>query len=85
MVQSSMLGNSLVSSRGEDWKRHRRITGPAFNPTTYRNVWNTSVRVYKEMVEAEDWLQAATDEPRLNESHSNVAVLGLARKVQLKA
>ena len=50
-----MFGDNVVSSEGEMWKRHRRITAPAFNHTTYKNVWDTSVRVYEEMLVAEGW------------------------------
>ena len=51
----SILGMNVLSSEGEDWKRHRRIIAPAFNPTTYLNVWETTVNVYKEITEKEYW------------------------------
>ena len=46
---------NVLSSEGEDWKRHRRIVAPAFNPTTYLNVWETTVNVYKDIIDKERW------------------------------
>jgi cytochrome P450 len=40
---------------GEDWKRHRRVAGPAFNATTYRNVWDETSRIYDELVQTAGW------------------------------
>ena len=50
-----MFGDNVVSLEGEMWKRHRRIAAPAFNHTTYKNVWDTTVHVYEEMIAAEGW------------------------------
>ena len=44
-----------MTTIGDDWKRHRRITAPAFNHLTYRNVWDTTVRVYADMLDKEGW------------------------------
>ena len=48
----------MVSANGEIWKRHRRVIAPVFNHHTYKNVWNTTANVYKEMVREERWLNA---------------------------
>ena len=53
-----LLGINLISENGEIWKRHRRVIAPAFNHVTYRNVWDTTASVYKEMIEEEGWLDA---------------------------
>ena len=53
-----LLGINLISENGEIWKRHRRVIAPAFNHVTYRNVWDTTANVYKEMIEEEGWLGA---------------------------
>ena len=53
-----LLGINLISENGEIWKRHRRVIAPAFNHVTYRNVWDTTANVYKEMIEEEGWLDA---------------------------
>ena len=46
---------NVLTTEGEDWKRHRRIAAPAFNQTTYRNVWESTVRVYKDILNKEGW------------------------------
>lgn len=58
-----MLGDNVVSTEGDMWRRHRRITAPAFNNTTYRNVWDTTVRVYDEMIAAEGWEGVSETKP----------------------
>ena len=50
-----ILGNNIVTVEGDVWKRHRRIVGPAFNQSTYENVWNSTAQVYKDMVFYEGW------------------------------
>ena len=50
-----MFGDNVVTSLGDTWKRHRRITAPSFNHSTYKNVWNTTVRVYADMIAREGW------------------------------
>ncbi len=49
------MGLNVVSAEGEFWKRHRRITAPAFNQKTYRNVWETTANVYRDMIKNEGW------------------------------
>lgn len=51
----SLLGLNLIGTEGEDWKRHRRICSPAFNKNTYRGVWDTTAKVYEEMLHKEGW------------------------------
>ena len=53
-----MLGPNVLVTEGDVWKRHRRITAPAFNHATYKNVWDTTVRVYEQMLSAEGWSDA---------------------------
>ena len=57
-----MLGENVVSAEGEVWKRHRRITAPAFNHTTYENVWDTTLRVYDEMLAVQGWKDSNVQE-----------------------
>lgn len=52
------MGVNVVASEGEAWKRHRRIAAPAFNHTTYQNVWSTTTTVYHSMIEKEGWTNA---------------------------
>ncbi|KZT40284.1 cytochrome P450 [Sistotremastrum suecicum HHB10207 ss-3] len=57
MGQGSMkiMGPNVVASEGEDWKRQRRITTPAFNGNSYRSVWEESSRIFNEMIKHEGW------------------------------
>lgn len=57
------MGQNVVTSDGEAWRRHRRITAPAFNHTTYRNVWETTARVYADMLEQEGWVHVDETAP----------------------
>ncbi|KZT40270.1 cytochrome P450 [Sistotremastrum suecicum HHB10207 ss-3] len=51
----SLMGPNVVASEGEDWKRQRRITTPAFNQNSYGSVWEETTRTYNEMVKHEGW------------------------------
>ncbi|KAI0261580.1 cytochrome P450 [Gloeopeniophorella convolvens] len=53
-------GANLVTTNGEDWRRHRRIVGPAFNNSTYSLVWSETLRVYRDMVSTEGWTGKAS-------------------------
>lgn len=57
-VLCRFMGMNVVASEDEVWRRHRRIVAPAFNHTTYRNVWMTTARVYHDMIEKEGWTNA---------------------------
>ncbi|KAI0064327.1 cytochrome P450 [Artomyces pyxidatus] len=48
-------GMNLIAAEKETWRRHRRIMGPAFNPTMYSLVWSESIRIYRDMVSTEGW------------------------------
>ncbi|KAH9965006.1 cytochrome P450 [Russula dissimulans] len=50
-------GPTLVTANKEDWRRHRRIIGPAFNPSTYSLVWAETSQIYKEIITTEGWTQ----------------------------
>ncbi|KAJ7478583.1 cytochrome P450 [Mycena galericulata] len=53
--QEGIWGDSIASSSGDMWKRHRRIVGPAFNAKNYSLVATESVRTYKAMASVEGW------------------------------
>jgi hypothetical protein len=57
MCISREWGLNILSSDNEDWRRFRRIMGPAFNTQTYSLVWAETLRVYKDMITTEDWAQ----------------------------
>ena len=39
-----IFGPNLGTTEGQDWQRHRKITGAAFNEQSYETVWNESLR-----------------------------------------
>jgi cytochrome P450 len=57
IVIFSEWGPSLLTSSKEDWRRHRRIVGPAFNTATYSTVWAETSRVYRDIITTEGWTQ----------------------------
>ncbi|KAG0647532.1 Multidrug resistance fer6 [Hyphodiscus hymeniophilus] len=46
-----VFGQSVISSEGSDWQRHRRITAPPFNERNSRLVWVEAMRQSKQMLE----------------------------------
>ncbi|KAJ7921451.1 cytochrome P450 [Mycena leptocephala] len=49
LTTAKIWGDSIASSSGEMWKRHRRIVGPAFNAKNYSLVALEAVRTYRAM------------------------------------
>ncbi|KAL5483373.1 hypothetical protein ACEPAI_8604 [Sanghuangporus weigelae] len=70
-----MFGDNVVTTIGDTWKRHRRITAPSFSHSTYRNVWNTTVSVYTDMLDKEGWNNV--DENRLTDINKATHKLAL--------
>lgn len=56
----ALFGENVLSAEGDVWKRHRRVTAPAFSPSAMRNVWETTARVYLDILTSEGWYSAAT-------------------------
>lgn len=50
-----LFGENVVFAEGDAWKRHRRVTAPAFGTSTMRNVWQTTASVYTEIISTEGW------------------------------
>ncbi|KAF9000893.1 cytochrome P450 [Cyathus striatus] len=46
-------GISLVIAEGEDWRKHRRIVGPAFTQKLYELVWFDAIDLYNQMLSVE--------------------------------
>jgi len=57
MCFPSQWGHNLISINKEDWRRHRRIIGPAFNHSTYSLVWAETLRIYRDITTTEGWTQ----------------------------
>ncbi|KAJ6483703.1 cytochrome P450 [Mycena vulgaris] len=55
LVNRLIWGDSIASSSGEMWKRHRRIVVPAFNARNYSLVAAESIGTYKIMSSVEGW------------------------------
>ncbi|KAJ7204839.1 hypothetical protein GGX14DRAFT_336175, partial [Mycena pura] len=41
-------GQSILTTEGSDWRRHRRIATPAFNEAGNALVWKETVRIVNE-------------------------------------
>ncbi|KAF8524986.1 cytochrome P450 [Gautieria morchelliformis] len=74
-----LLGANVVASNGEQWRRHRKVTAPAFHQSTYRNVWLETARIYEDMLNTEGWNAADTfSTPSFNQATTKVALLVIA-------
>jgi len=73
-------GPSVITVVDRDqWRRHRRIFGPAFNNNTYKLVWNTTQKVYADMIVSEGWVgNATTDVPCVQQLISKFTLIIIA-------
>ncbi|KAG6371894.1 cytochrome P450 [Boletus reticuloceps] len=51
----SYWGPNIVDEYGDQWRKHRMISSPAFNNDTYASVWDASSKLFAEMVSAQGW------------------------------
>jgi len=73
-------GDNIFSSNGDEWRRHRRILGPAFSNETYQMVWEETSGLYHEMTAAEGWEdKQQLDIPSLSTISSKFTLTILAR------
>lgn len=56
-ILSPLIGNGLLSSEGEDWRKQRRIVAPTFAPGAVANMAGTIADVAKRQVAG--WLRGA--------------------------
>lgn len=76
----ALFGENVVTAEGDVWKRHRRITAPAFSSSTHKNVWETTERVYADIIESEGWnATAVTPTVNANTITHKVSVIFLFR------
>ncbi|KAJ7572134.1 cytochrome P450 [Mycena floridula] len=76
----SQYGTNLFTANGMEWRRHRRIMGPAFTNETYSLIWNETAAIYFEMCTAEGWDNLSTVAvPAVNVLTTKVALMVLAR------
>ncbi|GBE81403.1 hypothetical protein SCP_0311320 [Sparassis crispa] len=45
----SFYGSNIVITEGDEWKRHRKITAPAFSERNNRLVWDESIRIVQDL------------------------------------
>ncbi|KZV66717.1 cytochrome P450 [Peniophora sp. CONT] len=55
----SFFGKNIVASEGEDWKRYRKISAPAFSESNSRLVWDETSRVVYDLID-NVWKRADT-------------------------
>ncbi|KAG7097881.1 hypothetical protein E1B28_005193 [Marasmius oreades] len=60
MMGPNMYGQNVFTTEGAEWRKHRRVMGPAFSHSLYRMVWDESSKTYREMVSAEGWSEKKT-------------------------
>ncbi|CCM01787.1 uncharacterized protein FIBRA_03854 [Fibroporia radiculosa] len=48
-------GVNVHTAKKEEWKRHRRITGAAFNNNLYTHIWEQTVQAYYDWTRDEGW------------------------------
>ena len=56
-----IFGRSMISSEGEEWRRHRKVIGPAFVERSNLLVWQESLRQANGMVRT--WSRLAGNTP----------------------
>lgn len=44
-----IFGGNVLASEGEEWKRHRKVVGPAFSEHNNRLVWNETVKIVNDL------------------------------------
>ncbi|KAJ6462196.1 cytochrome P450 [Mycena sanguinolenta] len=45
----AIFGHNIVASEGEEWKRYRKVSAPAFSEKSNKLVWDESVKIMAEM------------------------------------
>lgn len=43
------FGNNIVASEGEEWKRYRKVSAPAFSERNNKLVWDETVKIMLDM------------------------------------
>ncbi|KAH7916826.1 hypothetical protein BV22DRAFT_1042520, partial [Leucogyrophana mollusca] len=73
-------GTNIFAANGNEWRRHRRIIGPAFNNEIYASVWQETASTYYEMTADEGWNgKTIVDIPALRPLTSKFALIILSR------
>lgn len=51
----NVYGKNLVSTEGDEWRRHRKIVAPGFSEKVFDLVWQVTTQIFFEMVDDEGW------------------------------
>ncbi|KAK1216268.1 hypothetical protein PQX77_021104 [Marasmius sp. AFHP31] len=62
VIGAGLYGGNVFTTEGDEWRKHRRIVGPAFGNSLYQLVWDQSVQTYRDMVAGEGWAGKKTVE-----------------------
>ncbi|KAH8097088.1 cytochrome P450 [Cristinia sonorae] len=54
-VTLNEMGENVLTSRGDQWRLHRRAVTPAFSNETHTNVWEVTRSLYYQMLDTEEW------------------------------
>ncbi|KZV73228.1 614 534 cytochrome P450 [Peniophora sp. CONT] len=46
----TFFGNNIIASKGEEWKRYRKVCAPAFSERNNKLVWDESIRIVNDMI-----------------------------------
>jgi len=73
-----IFGRSMLSAEGDEWKRHRRVVGLAFNERSNALVWKESVRQASGMLRFWSRLEGnSVEEMRLEDTGKDTSCLTL--------
>ncbi|KAI0319906.1 cytochrome P450 [Amylostereum chailletii] len=81
LTLARLFGDSLPSSSGDIWRRHRRVVAPAFTSQIYDSAWQVAKDGYGQMVKGEGW----GDEKEVLLKHVHPLMLRLTLMVISKA
>ncbi|KAI0030490.1 614/534 cytochrome P450 [Vararia minispora EC-137] len=52
-----LFGTNVVTTEGNEWKKHRKVAAPAFTEKNYRMVWDETARIMQDLLDNE-WKRA---------------------------
>ncbi|KAK1225613.1 hypothetical protein PQX77_011440 [Marasmius sp. AFHP31] len=78
VVGGGLYGGNVLTTEGDEWRKHRRIMGPAFGNSLYQLVWDQSLQTYRDMVASEGWSgKKSVEVPRLQDATFKFALIVL--------
>ncbi|KAL0069552.1 hypothetical protein AAF712_003210 [Marasmius tenuissimus] len=78
VVGGGLYGENVLTTEGNEWRKHRRIVGPAFGNSLYQLVWDQSLQTYRDMVAGEGWSgKKSVEVPTLQDATFKFALIVL--------